>query len=178
MSSGGMPSDFVIVGRIRKVHGLRGELVVESHTDEPDVVFASGRRVFVGTVRGVVQPESIEITTVRPFKEGRIVKFVGIDDRNEAELWRDRYLFLHQDEVAPLADDEVYIHELKGMRVELESGELIGTVLEVYELPQGLALDVSRVGAKSVIVPYDRVVTAVDRAARRLRIDPPKGLIE
>jgi 16S rRNA processing protein RimM len=173
-----MSSDFVIVGRIRKVHGLRGEVVVEAHTDDPDAVFSPGRRVFLGSVRGVVQPEPVQITSARPFKEGRIVKFVGIDDRNEAELWRDRYLFLHQSELAPLADDEVYIHELKGMSVELASGEVIGTVLEVYELPQGLALDVARAGAKSIIVPYDRVVTSVDRAGRRLRIDPPEGLIE
>lgn len=170
--------EYVIVGRIRKVHGLRGELVVEPHTDDPDTVFAAGRRVLVGTVRGVVQPSPLEITAVRPFKGGRIVKFAGIDDRNEAELWRDRYLFLDPSEVTPLEDDEVYIHELKGMSVELQSGESVGTVLDVYDLPQGLALDVSRGGAKSVIIPYDRVVTSVDRAGRRLRINPPEGLID
>lgn len=168
----------VIVGRTRKVHGLRGELVVELHTDKPDAVFAAGRRVFVGSVRGVVQAKPLEMTSVRPFKEGVIVKFVGIDDRNQAELWRDRFLFVEATELTPLADDEVYLHELKGMRVELETGELIGTVLDVYELPQGLALDVSRAGSKSVIVPYERVVTAVDRAARLVRIDPPEGMID
>jgi 16S rRNA processing protein RimM len=171
-------SSHVIVGRIRKVHGLRGELVVEPQTDEPDVVFVPGRQVRVGTVLGVLQPKPIQIASVRPFKDGRIVKFEGIDDRNEAELWRDRYLFLEPGELTPLEEDEVYIHELKGMQVDLVSGESVGKVLDVYELPQGLALDVSRAGAKSVIIPYDRVVTAVDRATRRIRIDPPEGLID
>lgn len=171
-------SDFVIVGRTRKVHGLRGELVVELHTDDPDAVFAQGRRVFVGSVRGVVQPEPLEITSVRPFKDGLIAKFAGIDDRDEAELWRDRFLFLRGDDLTPLTDDEVYIHELKGMVVQLETGELVGTVLDIYELPQGLALDVSREGSKSIIVPYDHVVTAVDRDARLIRIDPPEGMID
>jgi len=170
--------ELVIVGRIRRVHGLRGELVVESHTDAPDAVFVSGRRVFVGSVRGVMRPEPLEISSLRPFKAGYIVKFVGINDRNEAELWRDRFLFLEPNALPPLGDEEVYLHELKGMRVELESGVLVGTVLDIYTLPQGLALDVSRENETSIIVPYDRVVTSVDRAARRIRIDPPDGMIE
>jgi 16S rRNA processing protein RimM len=177
MSASPSPT-YVIVGRTRKVHGLRGELVVEMHTDDPDSVFAAGRRLHVGSVRGVVQPTPLEITSVRAFKDGMIVKFAGIDDRNDAELWKDRFLFLEAGELAPLADDEVYIHELKGMQVELQTGDHVGVVLDVYELPQGLALDVSREGSKSIIIPYDRVVTAVDRAARLIRIDPPDGMID
>lgn len=168
----------VIIGRVRNVHGLKGEMVVEPHTDEPDTVFVPGRRVFAGTVRGVLQPNALQIETVRPFKAGFIVKFSGIGDRNEAELWRDRFLFLEESEVAPLEDGEVYRHELDGMRVELESGEEVGKVIAIYELPQGLALDVSRTGAKSIIIPYDHVVTSVDRQARVIRIDPPEGMIE
>jgi 16S rRNA processing protein RimM len=160
------------------VHGLKGELVVESHTDDPDGVFQPGRQLHAGTVRGVVQGRMLEITSVRPFKGGHIVKFAGIDDRNEAELWRDRFLLLDRADLAPLADDEVYIHELKGMRVELPSGETLGNVVDVYELPQGLTLDVSRSGGKSILIPYDRIVTAVDRAERVMRIDPPDGLLD
>lgn len=172
------PPEYVIVGRIRKVHGLRGELVVELHTDQPGAVFVPGRRVLVGSVAGVLRPEPLEISSLRPFKDGLIVKFQGLDDRDEAELWRDRFLFLEASELTPLREDEVYLHELRGMRVQLGSGELVGTVLEIYELPQGLALDVSRANSKSIIVPYDRVVTSVDRAARVVRIDPPEGLID
>jgi 16S rRNA processing protein RimM len=172
------PPEYVIVGRIRKVHGLRGELVIELHTDEPEAVFVPGRRVCVGSARAVLRPERLEISSVRPFKEGYIAKFVGIDDRDVAALWRDRFLFLEASELTPLAPGEVYIHELKGMRVELEGGGIVGTVLDVYELPQGLALDVSRHNTTSVIVPYDRVVTSIDRAARVIRIDPPDGMIE
>src|SRR5437764_12921323 len=92
---------YVIVGRTRKVHGLRGELVVEIHTDDPDDVFVAGRSLNVGSVRGVVQPESLKIVSVRDFKEGVIVKFAGIDDRNAAEIWKDRFLYLEADELEP-----------------------------------------------------------------------------
>ena len=77
----------------------------------------------------------------------------------------------------PLGDDEVYVHELPGMRVELESGEAVGTVVDTYELPQGLMLDVQR-GERTVLIPYDRIVTSVDRDARVIRIDPPDGLLD
>jgi ribosomal 30S subunit maturation factor RimM len=63
------------------------------------------------------------------------------------------------------------------MRVELESGETVGIVEGLYDLPQGLTLDVRR-NQGTVLVPYDRVVTSVDRDARVIRIDPPTGLLD
>ena len=100
-----------------------------------------------------------------------------VTDRNAAEQWRDRFLLVPADELQPLGADEVYVHELPGMTVELETGEPIGTVIATYELPQGLMLDVQR-DANTVLIPYDRVVTHLDRRARLLRIDPPAGLLD
>jgi 16S rRNA processing protein RimM len=79
-------------------------------------------------------------------------------------------------------DDEVYVHELPGMRVELESGELLGTVDATYELPQGLAIDVRR-GAprdgETVLLMFDeRTIASVDRGLRRIVVTPPEGLLE
>jgi 16S rRNA processing protein RimM len=164
---------------VRNVHGLKGELVVEPHTDEPDEIFSPGRRLFVGNVRGAVDGEPREITAARPFKGGYIVKFAGLDDRNTAELWRERFFLVPVGEVSPLAEGEVYLHELEGMRVVLANGETLGKVATIYELPQGLVLDVAREGKKgTVLIPYDHVVTSVDRAARVITIDPPEGLID
>ena len=163
---------------MRNVHGLKGELVVEPQTDAPDEIFSPGRRLFVGNVRGQVKGDPIEIVQARPFKSGYIVKFAGIDDRNEAELWRDRYFLVPIEEAAPLEEGDVYLHELEGMRVDYAAGGTLGKVMAIYELPQGLILDVSRENKPSVMIPYDRVVTRVDREARVLTIDPPEGLID
>ena len=163
---------------MRNVHGLKGELVIEPLTDEPDEIFSAGRRVLIGNVRGVVQGEAREIQSARPFKSGFIVKLTGIGDRNEAELWRDRYILVPMTEVAPLAEGQTYLHELEGMRVDLASGGTVGKVIAFYELPQGLILDVSREGKASVMIPYDHVVRQVDRVARVITIDPPEGLID
>jgi 16S rRNA processing protein RimM len=175
-----LPPELVIVGRVRKAHGIRGDLVVEPLTDEPDAIFAAGRRVFAGTVAGDPSAggQELHVAASSPFKGGFIVHFDEVADRNAAETWRDRYVLVPHAELQPLAGDEIYLHELPGMRVELASGAAVGVVAGIYELPQGLTLEVEREGKPSVLVPYDRVVTSVDRVGRVLRIDPPDGLID
>ena len=176
--------EFIIVGRVRKAHGIRGEVVVEPITDAPDAVFASGRRVFAGTVTGDLAPNRAElhVASSRPFNEGFLVAFAEVPDRNVAETWRGRYLLLPADELPAPSDDEVYVHELPGMRVVLESGEAVGTVEETYELPQGLAIDVRRESPRegeTVLMLYDeRTIASVDRAARVIVVTPPEGLLE
>jgi 16S rRNA processing protein RimM len=173
--------DLIIVGRVRKSHGVRGDLVVEPITDDPDGVFAPGRKLVAGTVTGDPAKDRRELTiaSAHPFKGGFIVHFDDITDRVIADTWRDRYLLLPATELEPLGADEVYVHDLIGMRVELVSGEALGTVDGLYELPQGLTLDVLRAtGGKTVLIPFDRIVTSVDRDARIIRIDPPAGLLD
>jgi 16S rRNA processing protein RimM len=175
------PSDFFIVGRARKAHGIRGELAVEVITDAPDVIFASGARLFAGTTTGDLAPDRTELHVVQaaPFKGGIIVSFREITDRTEAERWRDRYFLVPSSEVPPPEDDEIYVHELIDMRVVLASGEPLGTVTDVYELPQGLTLDVRRENGKTVMLPFnDQFVTRLDREARVITVDPPEGMLD
>ena len=174
--------ELTIVGRVRRAHGIHGELVVEPLTDVPDAVFAPGRRVFAGTIDGDPSPDNrtLTIQESRPFKGGGwIVAFDGIDDRNEAERWRERYLLALTSDLTPAAEDEVYLHDLFGVTV-LRAGSLeaVGEVTDVYEMPQGIMLDVRREKG-SVLIPFrHEIVTEVDIAGRRLVIDPPDGLIE
>lgn len=171
--------ELIIVGRVRKAHGVRGDLVVEPLSDEADAVFAAGRRVVAGTITGDAakgRPE-LHIASSTPFKGGFIIHFDEIADRDVADTWRERFFLVPADELTPPAEGEVYLHELNGMRVELESGEPVGTVSTIYELPQGITLDVERASG-SVLIPYDRVVTSVDRDARVIRIAPPDGLLD
>ena len=175
---------FIIVGRVRKAHGVRGAVVVEPITDVPDAIFASGRRVYAGTASGDLAPTRAElhIETSRPFNDGLLVAFTELPDRTVAETWRGRYLLVPADEVPAPSDDEVYIHELPGMRVELESGELVGIVDATYELPQGLAIDVRRgaprEGETVLLLFDDRTIASVDRETRRIVVTPPEGLLE
>lgn len=170
----------VIIGRVRKAHGIRGDLVVEPITDEPDAVFAPGRRVFAGNAAGdrAKDGRELHVTSATPFKGGFIVHFQEIDDRTVADTWRDRYFLVPADELEPLGEDEVYVHELPGMQVKLENDQPVGEVVATYDLPQGLTLEVKREVGATVLIPYDRIVTSIDRELRIILIDPPAGLLD
>ena len=179
--------EYAIVGLIRKAQGIRGEVVVEPLTDKPDVVFASGSRVFVGTtdgelavaydVRGAEEVPTLTITRSRPFKKGLIVQFEELQDRDSAELWRGRYLLAPFSELPPLQEDEVYLHDLTGMKVVSADGLEIGTVSTYYELPQGIMLDVNTLRG-SVLIPYRaEIIVRTDLETRTIVVDDKLGLL-
>jgi 16S rRNA processing protein RimM len=170
-----------IVGIVRNAQGIRGEVVIEPLTDRPDAIYASGRRVFLGDREGVVKDERADALTVdktRPFKGGLMVGFREIADRNAAELLRGRFILVPFDELEPPGEDEVYMHDLIGMSVALDTGETVGTVESLYELPQGLTLDV-RTGKGSVLVPYrPELVERTDAEARVVTVKSNAGLFD
>jgi 16S rRNA processing protein RimM len=171
----------MIVGRLRKAHGVRGDLVVEPITDEPAEVYTAGRRLFVGTATGDPLPDGRQFTVQhaeRWYNGVFLVHFNEVPDRTHAERWHGHYLLLEADQLTPPAAGEVYVHELPGMRVLLASGQPLGEVTEVYELPQGIALEI---GAETnrVLLPFrEEFVIRVDRAARQIVVAPPEGLFE
>ncbi len=176
-----MSTEYLLVGRVRRAHGIRGELAVEALTDAPDAVFAPGRRVLAGTREGDLSPDARElrITHSSPFKGGWIVAVEGIGDRSAAQAWRNRYLLLPAVEVDPPAAGELFIHDLVGMRVVRASGDEVGHVSKVLELPQGLIIDVRRPTGRSVLLPFDdHTVTEVDEDRRVIHVDPVEGLID
>ena len=181
-------SEYAIVGLIRKAQGIRGEVIVEPLTDKPDVVFASGSRVFAGTadgepaiardVKGAEEIPTLTISDSRPYKQGWIVRFEEIADRDSAELWRGRYLLARFSELPPPAEDEVYIHDLIGMKAESSTGEPMGTVKTFYELPQGVVLDLETPKG-SVLIPYrPEAIVRTDVAARTVVINAEMGFTD
>lgn len=174
-------AEFLLVGRVRRAHGIRGELVVELLTDAPGAVFAPGRRLYAGTADGRLTPgkEALHVKQASPFKGGLIVHFEEITDRSAAELWRERYILAHASDVPPAAEDELYLHDLIGMHVSLERGEPVGDVVAYYELPQGVVLEVKRGKGDTVLIPFsEQVIAEVDEAARTIAITPPDGLLD
>lgn len=173
-------SAHAIVGRVRRAHGIRGELVVQLLTDAPDAIFAPGARVFAGTPSGELgtNPPQLHVEGVRPFNDGLLVTFEEIADRTAADLWRDRYLLVPADELEPPGEDEVWLHELVGLEVQRTDGTVIGKVIAFYELAHGLLLEIQR-ATDTVLLPYrDEFVVAVEVGEGRLVVDPPEGLFD
>ncbi len=180
---------FAIVGRIRKPQGIRGEVTVELLTDEPERFFAPGSRVFAGTITGdianhpadrknLLSRQELRVEQASPYRGGLVVKFDAMPDRTAAEMWRQRYLLVPADEITPPADNEVFMHDLIGMHVCGDDGTEIGEVTGLYELPQGLTLEVKREGG-DVLVPYrPSVVREVDLDQRIVLVEMSSGLFE
>ncbi|HMJ18328.1 MAG TPA: ribosome maturation factor RimM [Gemmatimonadaceae bacterium] len=180
--------EYAIVGLIRKAQGIRGEVVVEPLTDKPDVVFATGSRVFAGTsdgdlavvrdVRGQEETPTLTISGSKPFKKGLIVQFEELQDRDSADLWRGRYLLAPFSELPALEEDQVYLHDLIGMAVVGMTGERLGAVTTFYELPQGIMLDV-QTARGSVMIPYrPEIIVRTDIGARAIVINDTLGFLD
>jgi 16S rRNA processing protein RimM len=168
----------VVVGRLRRPHGLKGETTLFPLTDSPDVAFAPGRTVMVLDLAGQVVGGPLEIERSRAYHREWLVKFRGIERREELEPFRAQFLGADAETLPPPAEDEVYLHELEGFAVRLEDGSPVGLVSGMYELRQGLMLEVQ--GPKrEFLLPYKKeFVREVDRAGRRLIVVLPEGLLD
>jgi 16S rRNA processing protein RimM len=168
---------------VRRAHGIRGELVVELLTDAPDVIFASGARVFQGTAAGDVwrDPKSGETRTLtvlasRPFKGGLLVTLDAVTDRTEAERWNDRHLLVPVGELTQPGEGELFLHELGGMRLLDERGAEFGEVRGWFPVPHGVLLDV-HTSRGDVALPFnEQFVRHVDRVGRALTVVIPDEL--
>ena len=93
-------------------------------------------------------------------------------------MWRGRYLLAPFSELPPLQEDQVYLHDLIGMKVVTATGEKLGTVTTFYELPQGLMLDINTPRG-SVLIPYrPEIIVRTDIDARTILINDTLGLMD
>ena len=172
---------FLVVGHVSKPHGTQGELFVQSLTDHPGNVFVPGVVLRLGDAEGSAPDADLpplRIDEVRDFQRGFLVAFGGVDSRNAADLLRGRYLLLERDLLPPLAEGEVFYHQLAGMEVMLVDGTRVGEVTEVFELRPADLLEV-RTDKGTVLIPFlQPMVQGVDVAGRRIVIDPPEGLLD
>jgi 16S rRNA processing protein RimM len=168
----------MVVGRLRKPHGLKGDLTLFPITDAPDTVFAPGRAVWLVGLDGETVAGPVTIERSRSYHREWLIKFAGADRREAIDPWRGLFLAVPAEELAPPEGDEVYLHELDGFAVRLPDETPLGLVTAVYEMPAGLMIEVQ--GPKrEFLLPYRKeFVREVDRAGRRLVVTPPDGLIE
>ena len=166
------------VARLRKPHGLKGDVVLFPLTDDPATVLSAGRSLWVMDLAGSIVGGPFEIERSRAYHRAWLVKFAGIESRDALEPLRAHFLAAPAEELPPPAGDEVYLHELEGFAVRLEDGTPVGLVSSLYEMPAGLLIEVQ--GPKrEFLLPYKKeFVREVDRAGRRLIIAPPEGLLE
>jgi 16S rRNA processing protein RimM len=160
----------VVVGRVTKAHGVRGEVAVENRSDNPER-WTSGATVFDETGR------SLTIRTVRPHGDRLLITFEGIGDRTAAERLAGRILAVPESWLPQLDEGQWWAFQLEGCAVVTASGRPLGTVAEVLAYP---AHDIWRVvdehGAETLIPAVEAFVVSVDAAARTAIVRDVEGL--
>jgi 16S rRNA processing protein RimM len=171
----------LVVGHVSRAHGTRGEVYVSPLTDHPESVFAPGVVLRVAADEGE-KPDPklppLTIESVRPFRDGVLVTFDVVPDRNAAERLQHRYLVAPLSDLAELVDDELFYHQLLGMRVRTLDGNEIGEVQEVYELQPAHMLEVRGPGGTFLVPLTARIVRDVNAEEGWMVIDPPEGLLD
>jgi 16S rRNA processing protein RimM len=166
----------LVIGRIGRAHGVRGEVAVEVRTDDPDVRYAEGARLDTDPAeRGPLTVERAR------WHSGRLlVAFTEIVDRDAAEALRGTLLVVDSATSAPTEDpDEFWDHDLVDLRVTDAAGTELGVVLEVLHLPAQDVLVVRRGDGEQALVPFvSEIVPEVDVANGRVVVAAPDGLFD
>jgi 16S rRNA processing protein RimM len=167
----------VVVGRIAKAHGIRGELAVDVRTDSPQERFKVGSAVTTKLRDG--SKRELTIAAAREHSGRLLVRFDEVLTRDVAETLRGALLVVDTADLPPTGDpDEFHDHELAGLRAELLDGTVVGKVIEVVHSPAGELLELD-VDGREVLVPFvHAIVPTVDVAGGRVVLDPPEGLLD
>jgi 16S rRNA processing protein RimM len=168
----------LVVGRITRPHGVRGELAVEVRTDDPADRLAAG--AVLETDPAAAGP--LTITRARWHSGKLLLSFDGVTDRDAADGLRGVFLVVDSAELDDIADpDEFRDHQLIGLAVYGPADEHVGTVTDVLHHGQDLLVVAGagqRAGAEIMVPFVTALVPEVDLAAGRIVIDPPAGLLD
>jgi 16S rRNA processing protein RimM len=123
---------YLVVGRVLRPHGVRGELRIGITTDHPERLVQHAH-FYLAHPDSPEEAQRYSVEKIRQHKEIALLKLEGCDDRNEAEALRDLLVQIPLEEAVPLEEGEYYHFQLVGVQVETEDGEWLGQVAEVLE---------------------------------------------
>jgi 16S rRNA processing protein RimM len=167
----------LIVARVRRPHGVAGEIVVSVETDRPRHVFRKGRVLHLGDQRGEPVGRTVVLDRMRLIPDGAILRFEGVTSRDAAEGFRAHVLLIPSAEAAPADADEVRYRDLIGLLAKDADGQELGKVVDLLAISPGELLVIRATGGKEILVPYVKeMVQTVDLENRIVLLKLPEGL--
>ena len=168
-----MKTEYFRVGVITSPHGVKGELSVFPTCDD------SKRFEEIETVDVGEGGKTLTIEGVKYFKNTVILKFKEITDRNAAETYRSKELYVDRDHAVPLEEGEYYISDILGANVKSDEGEDLGVLTDVLETGANLCFEVQlKATGKKVLFPkIDQCVLKVDPENNEILVHVIPGLI-
>lgn len=173
--SGSPPSGepvFLVVGKLRKPHGVRGEMTMEVLTDFPERIVV-GKTVYLG--EGY---RPFQVRSRRWHGTLMLVAFQGVDNPEQAGEYRNNLVYVRTDEIPPLEAGEYYHHQLLGLQVFTESAERLGKVVDILETGSNDILVVNLDAGGEALLPFtDEVILQIDPSRRAIRVRLLPGLL-
>ncbi|HLO32454.1 MAG TPA: ribosome maturation factor RimM [Anaerolineales bacterium] len=164
---------YLVVGFLRRAHGVHGEMIMDLHTDFPERL-RSGKKLFVGEAH---QPMTLAGT--RPHAKGILVKFKGIETPEDTAQFRNQWVSVRASEVPPLPEGQLYQHELFGFQVVDEDGHPLGELVEIIETGANDVYVVRDSNGRELLLPaIPSVILELDAARRLMRVHLLEGLVD
>lgn len=168
----GAEPEYLIVGRVVRPHGVRGDIAMKIMTDYPERL-TDIETLYIGPD---VEPYIIE--RVRSHKIGLLIKFKEINSRDEAEALRDQFVYVHISNAIPLEEGEYYLYELEGIRVVTDEGEELGTLTDYIETGANDVYIVSKPEGGEILLPaIPDVIKDVNLEEKVMTVKLLEGLV-
>ncbi|RPJ24503.1 MAG: 16S rRNA processing protein RimM [Chloroflexi bacterium] len=162
---------YLVVGFLRRAHGVRGEMIMDLHTDFPER-FQSGRILLVGEEH---HPMTLE--SVRTHAKGVLVKLKGIETPEDAARFRNQWVYVQATDVPNLPEGKIYQHELFGFAVVEENGNSLGELVEIIATGANDVYVVRDSNGREILLPaIPSVILDVDPVRRLMRVHLLEGL--
>jgi 16S rRNA processing protein RimM len=166
---------FLRVGVISSTHGVHGEVKVFPTTDDP-TRFRDLKQVILDTGK---EHKELTITGVKFFKNQVILKFKGYDNINDIEPYKGMDLLIDRVDAVPLAENENFIVDLIDMTVITDTGETLGTLVDVMQTGANDVYVVETPQKKEVLLPaIPDCILEVDVEAKKMQVHILEGLLD
>lgn len=167
--------DMVLVGRIARTFGHRGQVIVNADTDFPEARFAPGALLHA---RRDGRDVTFTVTASRMHQGRPVLSLEGVDTMTEAESLAGLELRVPESALTALPEGTYYEHDLVGCEVVTTSGVELGPVRAVESTAGPTRLIVGSGRAEIQVPLVEAICLVIDVADRRIVIDPPDGLLE
>ena len=167
--------DMALVGRIARPHGLRGQVAINPETDFIEHRFAAGARVWTRSAAG---DEQLTVSSLRVQNGRPIVGFEGFERIEDVERLQGLELRVPEETLQPLQPGTYYEHQLVGCTVETVSGDAIGEVAKVEGGAGASRVAINGPHGEILIPLAVDICVEIDIANKKIRINPPEGLLE
>ncbi|MBU1169814.1 MAG: ribosome maturation factor RimM [Proteobacteria bacterium] len=165
--------DYILIGQIRGIHGLHGNMKVYSYTETLDL-YEKGLTLLI---REPSKPgEYHTIKEAKPYKKGVLLSIDGIEDISSAEKLIGSDIWIARDLLPETDDDEYYWFEIIGLSVYTVTGEALGVVKSIFPTGSNDVYVVESKGEERLIPALESVIISIDLDTRTMTVDLPEGL--